>query len=176
MGRATNEGLYAHGSVMGMRLPYDDQGVNYGGGNVLNPDGTINRWAFNQGDKYYGEKLQAALIRAQYADFLGRYQPWAQGQVDKLLDPEAMGKEIGKADVSATESFANIRGQRTRRLGRYGISADPDPNQSLNEASARVSVANETRSRFMERQNRIITGSAGALNTVAATAAGYGGS
>ena len=165
-----------HGPERGSQNP------NYSSG-YLNPDGTINTNfggknydAINRkGDKYYGEKLQAALIRGQYEDFMNRYQPYAQAQMNRVLDPEAMNRELAASSTATTEGLRNIQGQRSRRMGRYGISAPVNPNQSLQDASTRVAVQNETRSRFMDRQNKIITGTQGALSTVAAAAGGYGG-
>jgi len=183
MGRpSTNLGMVAMG---GYNDPegisgYNNQNATAG---YLNPDGTINTNfggrnydAINRkGDKYYGEKLQAALIRGQYEDFMNRYQPYAQAQMDRVLDPQALNEQLAASSTATTQGLQNMQSQQTRRLGRYGISASANPNQSIQDASTRVAVQNETRARFMDRQNKIITGTQGALSTVAAAAGGYGG-
>lgn len=179
---STNLGMVAMGSYYNPEQVsgYNNQNATSG---YLNPDGTINTNfsgrnydAINRrGDKYYGEKLQAALIRGQYEDFMNRYQPYAQAQMDRVLNPQLLNEQLAASSTATTEGLRNIQGQRSRRLGRYGISAPVNPNQSIQDASTRVAVQNETRARFMDRQNKIITGTQGALSTVAAAAGGYGG-
>ena len=133
-----------------------------------NPYGNISPYRYSNYDAEDnpGDKLYADLIRAQLADYMGRFSP-----VEEYLAGQITATGTGQleADLERTREAVigareNVTGQQARARGRYGLSAVPASARRANQTvSTLVGGLNTTRQRDADRQEALLTGGLGSI-------------
>lgn len=123
----------------------------------------------NTGGDKYASNTYAKLIREQYNDWLERYYPYIQKQMD-LSDHRLMNTQLGKVGTLAQHAQSGAETGVSNQLARYGVSpvgaSNPqfkDNSRSLNNALAIAGAKNGIREAEQDRQLNILTGASSPL-------------
>lgn len=116
---------------------------------------------------------QAALARAEWADYKSRFFPLEERLISQYDNKALREQAIGENSQAVNRAFDADQGIQQRRLSRYGVSLAPDQKQALERQNqvARVAtltdVRNLTRDAYADLDNQILTGSSASTSEIA---------
>jgi len=129
------------------------------------PYNQINPYAYMGDEKEGGSRLFADIIRAQTDDYLTRFAPiedYLAGSITPTGTTFLEG-DMARTRQAVTDSAANVGGQYSRNMQRYGLSGGV-PDFSNQTVSAMVGGLNDTRDRDADRRLAILGGGLGTIS------------
>lgn len=102
------------------------------------------------------DQIQAAITREQYADYVNRFQPY-EDQLYAEMTPERraelLNQELTTAGESVDKQFGASRDIMGRQTSRYGLSLNPDQQQSVDRSFGLQNVLGKVGARNLTRRN-----------------------
>ena len=141
----------------------------YGGNVTYSPTtsaySNINPAAYLMDKKEGASRLNAAVQRAQYQDYLNRFAPIENYAVSAIQGRNTVDLpyDIARANQSVMNAGANLQGQQQRSMGRYGLQySGPNIAQSNEITGGRVGAINQARMADEQRaMNMVASGGQG---------------
>lgn len=140
----------------------------YGGNVTYDPStsaySNINPAAYLMDKKEGASRLNAAVQRAQYQDYLNRFAPIENYAVSAIQGRNTVDLpyDIARANQSVMNAGANLQGQQQRSMGRYGLQyAGPNIAQSNEITGGRVGAINQARMADEQRAMNMIASGGG---------------
>lgn len=108
----------------------------------------------------------AALTRAQYADYLERFQPIENDLIGLATSDELYEKQVERNQQNAALNFAQADAAQASSMEKYGLgdqrTEQQKKNLGLTRALGLASMNNESRAAIGDLQRSIVTGQAAA--------------
>lgn len=141
----------------------------YGGNVTYSPTtsaySNINPSSYLWDKKEGASRLNAAVQRAQYQDYLNRFAPIENYAVSAIQGRNTVDLpyDIARANQSVMNAGANLQGQQQRSMGRYGLQySGPNIAQSNEITGGRVGAINQARMADEQRAlNMVASGGQG---------------
>ncbi|WP_017445795.1 hypothetical protein [Gayadomonas joobiniege] len=130
-------------------------------------NGTYTPKTIDSNDDKYASKTQAELVKAEYADYVNRYQPYEKQLLGLANGTELLDKQLSRISASAKKSQSSRAMSQALRNSRLGVSTGVLQSQSQqrqNQLASGLALAqakNNTRVATSDLQDSILTGSSG---------------
>ena len=124
---------------------------------------------YQGGDKGYSDTM-AALTRAQYDDYVNRFQPTEKDLVGLAMTDDLYKKQIARNESSAARNFNQADQQQANSSARYGLgdmrTQQSKTNLANENALSLASSNNNSRQAIGDLQLSLMTGGADAKQQI----------
>lgn len=117
------------------------------------------------GGSHYASDTYATLVREQYNDWLERYYPYMQKQMD-LSDNRLMTAQLNRVGPLAQQAQNGAQTGLDNQMARYGVNMPKNPQDNSRALAGTLAVAgakNGIREAEQDRQLNILTGASSPL-------------
>lgn len=129
------------------------------------PLGIYGAFKGGTGGSHYASDTYAALVREQYNDWLERYYPYMQKQMD-LSDNRLMTAQLNRVGPLAQQAQNEAQTGLDNQMARYGVNMPKNPQDNSRALTGALAVAgakNGIREAEQDRQLNILTGASSPL-------------
>lgn len=124
----------------------------------------------NPNDDEYATKTQANLARAQWDDYVHRFEPYERKLLDMIGNESNLTQALSGADEIAQSSFDSASRGMGMSLAKYGTAQDEKEQQAtsrqmnLNRAATQAGLRNKVRTEAYDRDVELMTGAGNTIS------------
>ncbi len=121
-------------------------------------------------DNEYATKTQANLSRAQWDDYVKRFEPYEAQLASMVGNEQTLSDSLNAANASATSSFESAKQGFGMNLAKYGTSQDAtekaatDRSFNLNKSATQAGLRNSVRTQAYDRDIELMTGAGNTIS------------